>query len=227
MQQVEPTMAVLFDMDGVLVLSNPAHQAAWATFAQERLGLTITKEMFYQSISGRKNEEALEALFPGRFTTEELARLGEEKEQYYRDQYGPTLAPVPGVIELIAQLWQQGNQQVRLAVATSAIIQNVRLVLERFQISYAFPTIVTATEVTKAKPDPTVYLLAAERCGIPPERCVVLEDAVAGVQAAKRAKMRCLAVSTSHSADELSAAGADVVYPDFTTVTVQTLRNLL
>ncbi|HHT26685.1 MAG TPA: HAD family phosphatase [Firmicutes bacterium] len=224
MPQPEPTMAVLFDMDGVLVLSNPAHQAAWAEFAQERLGLTITKEMFYRRISGRKNEEALEELFPNQFTAEELTRLSEEKEQYYREHYGPTLEPVPGVVELIEQL---RRQNVRLAVATSAISQNVSLVLARFGIGDAFPIIVTATDVIKAKPDPAIYLLAAEKCDMPPERCVVLEDAVAGVQAAKRANMRCLAVTTSHTTEELLSAGADAVYPDFTAVNTQTLRNLL
>lgn len=219
---------VLFDMDGVLVLSNQAHLAAWQEFARQRLGLEITVEMFYRSISGRKNEEALAELFPGKFTPEQLATISREKEAFYRERYGSTLQPVPGVLELIADLRRIAAQRpVALAVATSGPPENARLVLGRFGIASAFSAVVTGSQVTKAKPDPTIYLLAAQALNVQPQRCVVLEDAAAGVQAAKRASMRCLAVTTSEPAQRLLQAGADRVEPDFRRVTGRQLLMML
>lgn len=257
--------AVLFDMDGVLVLSNPAHLAAWQAFAREELGLEITREMFYSTISGRKNEEALAELFPGRFSPEERARISRAKEAFYRERFGPQLQPVPGVLALVRELravaaggaagqggasraagqgrtpgteaeagaagakfkLNAGAAEVALALATSGPPENAEFVLRQFGTREAFPMVVTAEDVRQSKPDPTIYLLAAERAGAAPERCVVLEDSVAGVQAAKRAGMHCLAVATSEPAEKLAQAGADWVRPDFRGVGWPELRALL
>ncbi len=207
------------------MLSNPAHLAAWQAFGRERLGLTITREMFFETISGRKNEEALAELFPGRFSPDELARVSAEKEALYRGRFGPTLQPVAGVLRLIAEL--RDCEDVSIALATSGPPENVEFMFGRFGIEEAFQAVVNASHVTKAKPDPAVYLLAAEKLGIAPRRCVVLEDAYAGVQAAKRAGMRCLAVSTSEPEERLRRAGADCVYPDFRRVGLSDLVTLL
>jgi beta-phosphoglucomutase len=224
-------VAVLFDMDGVIVLSNQAHLAAWQAFARERLGLEITAGMFYRAISGRKNEEALAELFPGRFSAAELTRISAEKEAFYRERFGPQLTPVPGSLKLLSELraWRdsQAMPPVRLALATSGPPENAEFIISRFDLRTAFDAVVTGNDVKRAKPDPTIYLRAAESVGAEPRRCVVLEDAVAGVMAAKRAGMRCLAVSTSEPADRLRTAGADEVRPDFTTVNRTTLRQLL
>lgn len=217
-------VGVLFDMDGVIVLSNPAHLAAWQAFGRERLGVTITSEMFFQSVSGRKNEEALAELFPGRFSPAELKEASMEKEAFYRERFGPTLQPVPGVLRLIAELSK--CRDVTIALATSGPPENVEFVLGRFEIKAAFQAVVNGSHVSRAKPDPAIYLLAAERLGIAPQGCIVLEDAFAGVQAAKRAGMRCLAVSTSEPEERLRQAGADCVYEDFTAVGLSDLVAL-
>lgn len=223
-----PQAAVLFDMDGVLVLSNPAHLEAWQLFAREKLGVEITAEMFFRSISGRKNEEALAELFPGRFSKEELARVGAEKEAFYRERFAPHLPPVPGVLELIHELSSPPlSELVALALVTSGPSENARFIIGRFQLEEAFAAVVTGADVARAKPDPTIYLMAAERLGVPPARCIVLEDACAGVQAAKRAGMRCLAVATSEPPAKLTAAGADLVRPDFRGVSWALLQSLL
>ncbi|MBE3577955.1 MAG: HAD family phosphatase [Limnochordales bacterium] len=223
--------AVLFDMDGVIILSNQAHLAAWQAFARERLGLEITAEMFYGAISGRKNEEALAELFPGRFTPEQIQRISAEKEAFYRERFGPQLKPVPGILELIAELralrTSDGMPPVRLALATSGPPENAEFTIRKFNLEDAFDAVVTGKDVTRAKPDPTIYLKAAELVGVEPYRCVVLEDAAAGVTAAKRAGMRCLAVATSEPPERLLAAGADEVRPDFTSVNWNMLKQLL
>jgi beta-phosphoglucomutase len=221
-------MAVLFDMDGVVVLSNPAHLAAWQLFGREKLGLDITPAMFYQAISGRKNEEALADLFPGRFAPEELARMSAEKEAYYRKHFGPQLEAVPGVLHLIGELTSPPvSAHTLIALATSGPPENVEFVLNRFSISQAFRVVVNGAHVTRAKPDPAIYLLAADRLQVAPSRCVVLEDAFAGVEAAKRAGMRCLALSTSEPTERLRLAGADQVLPDLSGITWRHLAAML
>ncbi len=220
--------AVLSDMDGVIVLSNPAHQATWLAFSQEKLGVVVTEEMFYQTISGRKNEEALADLFPGRYSAEQLARISLEKEAFYRERYGPTLAPVPGILELFAALVSlPANMAAKMALVTSGPPENARFIIGRFRLQQVFGAVVTAAEVTRSKPDPAIFLLGAARLGIPPARCIVLEDAAAGVQAAKSAGMRCLAVTTSESAERLAAAGADMVRADFRGITWWHLAGML
>lgn len=224
----EKTMAVLFDMDGVIVLSNTAHQIAWEAYGRLKLGVPITEEMFYRSIAGRKNEDALEELFPGRFSPDELARIGAEKEALYRSEFGPRLEPVPGVLPLIRELSDAPESAgVVIALASSAPPENVEFILSRFGVESAFSIRVDGNQVARAKPDPAIYLLAARRCGVAPESCVVLEDAVAGVQAAKSAGMRCLAVTTSVDRAALQQAGADEVRPDLQDVHLATLLELM
>jgi len=225
---IVPRKAVLFDMDGVIVLSNPAHLATWQFFAAEKLGLKVTEELFFRYISGRKNEEALAALFPGRFSPEEATRLSNEKEACYRERFGPTLEPVPGVLELIRDLSSPPTKrEVVCALVTSAIAANAQYVLHRFGLQDAFAAIITGEEVEKAKPDPTIYLLGASRVGAAPDDCLVLEDAYAGVLAAKRAGMTCVAVTTSEPEERLMKAGADVILPDFRGVDWSYLRTVI
>ena len=219
--------AVLFDMDGVIVLSNPAHLAAWQAYGREKLGVDITAEMFFSTISGRKNEDFLPELLPGRFSPEQIVQIAAEKEAFFRTRFGPQLQAVPGVIPLIHELMAHSHSgEVKIAMVTSAPVENVAFVLERFNLASAFSTRVTSAEVAQSKPDPAIYLLGAERVQIPPDRCIVLEDATAGVLSAKRAGMRCLAVATSEPVQCLAAAGADAVCADFREVSFERLRHM-
>ena len=220
--EVSDLQAVLFDMDGVLVISNPLHFRAWQDFGRQ-IGLVVTEEMFYREFSGRKNEEALEALFPGRFTAEERAELSRRKEALFRERYVPLLLPVPGVRELVADL---NRHAVPLALATSGPPENVQAILRHLKLEGAFDVVVTGQDVTAAKPDPAIFRIAAERLGVPCEQALVIEDSIAGVQAACAAGAVCLGVSTSEPPSRLEEVGAVHVVADFLGMKTETLRAI-
>lgn len=209
--EVLDVRAVLFDMDGVLVISNPLHFQAWQDFGRQ-IGLVITEAMFYREFSGRKNEEALEALFPGRFSEQQRADLSRRKEALFRERYVPLLPAVPGVQQLVQDL---RRRSVLLALATSGPPENVEAILRHLGLEGAFQAVVTGQDVTEAKPDPTIFQMAAARLGVAAEDSLVIEDSIAGVKAAVAAGAVCLGVSTTEPASRLRAVGAAHVVEDF------------
>lgn len=204
--------AAIFDMDGVLVISNPAHFEAWKAFGK-RCGIEIDEPTYYKHVNGRRNDEFLEELYPGRWTQEERLRIAAEKEAYYREHFAPKVPRVPGVVELIQALAQR---DVPLAVATSGPRENAELITQLLGVRSLFRVMVAGLDVTGAKPDPAIFLEAARRLGLPPAECVVFEDSPAGVEAAIRAGAYCVGVATSEPAEVLRAKGAHEAVEDFT-----------
>jgi HAD superfamily hydrolase (TIGR01509 family) len=151
-----------------------------------------------------------------------VQRLADRKEKLYREGIRGKVVAMPGVTELIHGLKAAGFH---LAIGSSTPRANVDLVLSELGIQDLFQVIVAGEDVTKGKPDPQVFLLAAERLGIPPERCLVVEDAVAGVRAALDGGMKALAVTTNHSRQALSEAHR--VVDSFTEVSPQDVLALL
>jgi beta-phosphoglucomutase len=200
---------VIWDMDGTLVDTAELHFEAWRVACLE-LGREFTRADFAATF-GRRNPEILEYLFPGRFTRADLDAIGDRKEILYRDaaeKLGVTL--LPGVQTLMEGLHQHGVKQ---AIGSSAPRANLDLILRLTGIEKYLSALVGMEDTTRGKPDPQVFLTAAERLDVPPRRCLVVEDAVAGVQAAKAGGMKCIAVRFvgHHSAEKLSEAGADRV----------------
>lgn len=218
-----PPAAALFDMDGVLVDSNPFHFQAWARLSRAHHRQHTDEELRY-GLSGRKSEDILRYLFGEETTAEQLHRLAGEKEELFREMIHSRVSPITGLPLLLQQLAAAGW---RCAVATSAPRANLELILGELRLSSFFGAEVTSEDVRLGKPHPQVYQLAAERLRMPPERCLVFEDAVAGIQAGRRAGMICVGLSTSCPAAELAAAGADLVVPDFVELTPGRLLQLL
>lgn len=204
--------AAIFDMDGVLVISNPAHFQTWKAFGK-RYGVEMDEAIYSKYVNGRRNDEFLEDLYPGRWTQEERLRISAEKEAYYREHFASQVPPVPGVVELIQTLAQRA---VPLAVATSGPRENAELITDQLGIRSLFGAMVAGLDVTVAKPDPTIFLEAARRLGVPPAESVVFEDSPAGVEAAIRAGAYCVGVATSEPHEVLKAKGAHQVVDDFT-----------
>jgi beta-phosphoglucomutase len=199
--------AVLWDMDGVLVDSGDLHRRAWRRFLAAQ-GRPASDEIFEQGF-GRPNEQVLPAYF-GDLTEAEIRRLSEGKEACYRDLVRAEGAPsTPGALDWMARFAQAGMRQ---ALATSGPRANAELIVERMGIRPYLSAIVTSEDVALGKPHPDVFLCTAARVGVPPSRCLVIEDSVHGVRAARAAGMRCLAIETTHAASELG--DADLVLPD-------------
>jgi beta-phosphoglucomutase len=200
------------------------HFQSWLRLAQE-LGKPLSRAEF-EATFGQRNPEVIPRFFGHQYGDQEIARLGERKEELYRAEARKGVSLLPGVRSLLEGLGQAGFKQ---AIGSSAPLENLELILEITQTRPFFQAIVSMEDTDRGKPDPQVFLLAAERLEVPPARCVVIEDAVAGVQAAKAGGMKCIAVRFAghHPRSRLEAAGADRVVESLEEVSAPTARQIL
>ncbi|HVY92447.1 MAG TPA: HAD family phosphatase [Bryobacteraceae bacterium] len=193
--------AVLWDMDGTLIDSGPHHWLAWQEVLTAE-GLPITYPQFLSSF-GQRNDSILRSWYGDAISEDVIRRIGSSKEARYRQFVSAEgAAALPGTIEWVERLHREGWLQ---AIASAAPGLNVEAVLRAMGLADRFQAIVSAEDVKLGKPDPEVFLTAASRLGVHPEACIVVEDARAGVEAARRAGMRSIAVGS-----RAEALGADV-----------------
>ena len=187
---------VLWDLDGTLIDSSELHYEAWATVMRE-LGRILDRGLFSRSL-GSRNDRILRELMQVPGSDEEIRSLGERKEQLYRELVRARGAPLlPGAAGWLDRLRLAGWRQ---ALATSAPRANIDATLEPLGLRDHFDAIVSADDVGRGKPDPLVFLTAAERLGLKPADCVVVEDAPAGLEGARRAGMASIGVlSVNHA----------------------------
>lgn len=196
-------------MNGTLVDDLAFHFDAWRDFAKKR-GRTLD-DAFLQSINGLKNEDIFPKILGRAVPPDELRALEKEKEERYRELYRPHLAPLRGANEMLERLHVAG---VKLAVASSAPPENRALVIDGLGWQERFEAIV-ASEGLPGKPAPDVFLAAAKEIGVPPNECVVFEDAVNGVRASVAAGMRVVGITSTVDADTLRSAGAAITAAHF------------
>jgi len=219
MLELMPRTAVIFDVDGVLVDSYEAHFKSWLQMFAEH-GVSFTEEEF-RSTFGRTSHDIIANLYGGELTAEEIDSWDERKEGLYRDILREEFPAMEGAAELIDALHKAGF---KLAVGSSGPPENIELTLECLGRADKFGATVTRVDVTRGKPDPQVFLIAGERLGAPPEECVVVEDAPAGVEAANRAGMASVALTGTASRADLSHAR--LVVDSLRELTPDTLRLL-
>lgn len=186
-------------MDGVIVDSNPYHKIALKQFCK-KYGHDLTEEELREKIYGRRNQDWLIKVF-GPLDDDKIKAYGEEKEALFREVYEKDIKALPGLPAFLGRLDELGIVR---AIATSAPRSNVDFTLEKTGLGPYFETILDDSFVSKGKPDPEVYLKAAEAVKFPPGRCVVFEDSLAGVEAAKNAGCKVVGVTTTHTREELS-----------------------
>ena len=213
----------IWDMDGTLVDTAELHFQAWGAVCRE-LGRDFSRADFAATF-GRRNPEIFAALFGDRLGAAEAASWGDRKEELYRAAAGRGVELLPGVRALLEGLHRAGFRQ---AIGSSAPRANLELILRLTGIERFFGAVIGMEETQRGKPDPQVFQVAAERLGVPPARCVVLEDAVAGVQAARAAGMKCVAVRAvgHHPEAALRQAGADLVVDSLEQVSAQAVLEL-
>ena len=192
----------IFDWDGVIIDSAKLHEESWRQLARE-LGKRIAPDSFVRGF-GMKSGQIIEKIHHWASEPKEIAELADRKEAIYRELVTKgAIAPLPGVVEWLHQLHEAA---VPCAVASSTPRANIEAVLARIGLDKAFRAIVAAEDVLHGKPNPEVFLKAAERLKIAPKNCVVFEDAYVGIEAAHAAGMKVVAVATTHSPEELEAA---------------------
>lgn len=211
-------IGVIFDMDGVLVDSAKPHLRSWQLLAEEN-GRRVTEAQFAATF-GQQNRDIIPLLF-GETDAATVLTLSDRKETVYRDLVRSEPPVMDGAADLVDALASAGA---RLAVGSSGPIENIELMLAAMGIRDRFTTIVSAEDVHRGKPDPEVFTLACQRIGIPPHRCVVIEDAPVGVAAARASGARCIGLTTNYAADLLSSA--DIIVGSLTELTVQTITRL-
>ncbi len=189
----------LFDNDGVLVDTKDLHWMAWQQYMQAHPELGMSEEVFLKTF-GRTNDLILKEVDPSisKAKSEEIAS---EKERIFRSLLQQNMDLLPGVIPFLEQL--QAAQTPRI-IASSAPVSNLEVFLKRTPLSHYFSSYVSAEQVARGKPYPDVFLAGAEKLGIPPEQCIVIEDSPSGLQAGKSAGCFVIAVTTTHKKSHLS-----------------------
>jgi len=197
--------AVIFDWDGVVVDSSAHHERSWEILAAKR-GLPLPADHFKRGF-GKKNNVIIPDL-GWAADPAEVDALAYAKEEIYRALVREKgIEPLPGVRELLAALREE---KIPCAIASSTERANLDLPIDLMGLREFFQVIVSGEEVVHGKPDPAVFLLAAERLGLAPADCVVIEDALVGIEAARRAGMPVLAVATTNPLGALGSADAAV-----------------
>ncbi len=192
-------LAVIFDMDGVLVDSYHVHFESWKQLYHE-LGVEYSEEAFAADF-GRTSRDILRRSQGGDISDERIRELDQRKEALFRNIFRERFVAIDGAVELIDALTADGFQ---LAVGSSAPPENVSLSLELLRRSSEFSATVTGSDVTRGKPDPQVFQLAAERLGVPVSSCAVVEDAAHGVEAARLAGMAAIGLTGTTTREKLS-----------------------
>ncbi len=192
--------AFLWDMDGVIVDSGAPHFESWRqAFAVHGVIYTLAQ---FESFFGTRDDYIIRQVM-GSLPDDTVRQIADDKERRYRDLIRNNARIFPGVIPLLKAMKQGGF---KIALGTSAPMENVEAVAQQIGLHEYFDAVVTGEEVTEGKPSPEIYLLAAAKLGANPERCVVFEDSPHGVVAARRAGMKCVAVTNSHPATLLQEA---------------------
>jgi beta-phosphoglucomutase family hydrolase len=213
--------AVLFDWDGVIIDSSSQHERAWEFLAAER-HFVLPSDHFRRGF-GKRNETIIPELG---WASEPAAvrELGNRKEELYRQLVREEgAAPLPGVLPLLSTLREEGIPR---AVGSSTPRENIETLMEAAGLHGLFDWVVCGDDVSRGKPDPEVFLRGAKGLGFPPAHCVVIEDALVGLEAARNAGMACVGVATTHSLEEL-LPHCDLAFRTLEELTPQVLGELV
>jgi beta-phosphoglucomutase len=213
---------VIFDMDGVLVNSGEPHKASWQAVARQH-GIDLTDEVFERTF-GMSSREIVRKIWGPQISDDEVRRIDEEKERIYRRLISGNVPLSPGAHEAVERLAAAGYV---LAVGTSGPRENLELVLNETGLGRYFAAAVNGLEVPHGKPAPDIFLKAAERAGLRPADCVVIEDAPVGIQAALTAGMKAIGYVGTHPAERLQEAGAARVVERLTQITPELIAEVL
>lgn len=212
-------LAVIWDMDGVIADTAQLHFRAWRTaFGAKNVGFTYED---FRHTFGQRNDTIIKTILGSKVALELIDSIAREKEKQFRYLVKEDLEALPGAVELIKSVHKTGFL---MALASSAPLKNIELVLAKLKLKKYFPVITSAEDVTKGKPDPQVFLITAKRLNVAPERCLVIEDSVAGVSAAKRAGIKCIAVTNTNTT--VSLKEADLIVNSLKEISIDTIKSL-
>lgn len=191
--------AFIFDMDGTLVDTMGFHLQSWLELFN-RMGVSVDEEAFRQGFAGRTTDALLHQVLGDHLTQARIKELSEAKEKLYREMARPHLRPLPGLARFLESA---RRLSIPMALATSAMRENVDFVLDGLGLRPFFQVLVVAEDIHHSKPHPEINLIAAERLGVEPADCLVFEDSLAGIESARRAGMCVVVVATALAASQV------------------------
>lgn len=191
----------IFDLDGVLIDSGPAHKQSWYDLAA-RESYKMSDDFFYQTF-GMQNFQVIPMLAGKELSSEKIDELSDWKEQRYREIFADTIKLADGAERLFNELRAEGFS---LAIGSSTPKENLEFVMDKLKIEKHFDAIVCMRDVKRGKPAPDTFLLAAKKLSLKPQDCVVIEDSLPGIEAGKAAGMLVIALTTTRKREELTQA---------------------
>ena len=210
-------------MDGTLVDNLAYHFKAFDVYI-EREGFTLLEPVTLK-INGMHSNDIFPMLLGAEVVAEYgIDRLHHEKEAVYRDLYRPHIKPVEGVVELIKMAKAAG---IKCAIGSSGCRENVEMIIEGLGLAELIDASISGSDVTHGKPHPEIFIKAYEALGLKAEECIVVEDAITGIKAGLAAGCKCIAVTTTETAEVLAETGASMCFADYSTVTIEKIANLL
>jgi len=207
-------------MDGVIVDSLKHHVEASRLFA-ERHGIQLSGKEIRDKYFGRRNQDWMPELFGDKLTMEEMKILADEKEAVFREIFEPDIRLMDGLLELLQDLKEH---HIPMIVGSSAPGENIAFVLEKTGVASFFKGYLDDSRVSNGKPDPEIYIKSAEAIGLPPEKCVVIEDSPAGIESGKRAGAKVIGITTTQPREKLPPT--DLTIDSFYELSYQKIREL-
>jgi len=212
---MQDKIAFIFDMDGVIIDNMQYHADTWLALFRDK-GHQLSLDDFLEKAAGKKAEEVVRLFLGEGLSDEEVKKYAEQKDFLYRYLFRPKLAPLAGFTSFVESAKMAGIQ---MAIGTGGSPENIEFVLAGLALKPYFKAVVGAANVSKGKPEPEIYLKAAAQLGVPAENCIVFEDALPGIEAARRAGMKSVAIATSHSeADFRTVEGVFCIAENFATL---------
>jgi beta-phosphoglucomutase len=194
------TDAVIFDMNGVLIVDEEYHAESWRILCK-KYGFVLTDDEFEHQVTGKRDVDTLDYLFKRKLTAAEANIYADERDAIAEQLVKGKLALPDGLIDLLDGIV---NKNIPMAIATSSRRGYVNFILDNFGLRKYFPIIVTAEDIKNGKPDPEMYHRTAEILGVKPDKCLVFEDSRSGVKSAKAAGMYVVGITSSIPKDELA-----------------------
>ena len=213
--------AFIFDMNGTMINDMHYHEQAWYDVLVNQLKAPLTVDQVRHQIYGTAAEMFDRVFGSGEFSAAQVQEITLRKESKYREEFLPHLKLITGLDDFLIQT---KNKHIPLAIGTAAPILNINFVLDNLNLRSFFPVVIGPDDVKKSKPDPEVFLKAASQLGIAPEHCIVFEDAPKGIEAAARAGMKAIAVTSYHTKEELENKNVLFFIEDYTDPKLQTLQ---
>lgn len=216
---------LIFDMDGVVIDSNPYHKIAWGNFLENK-GIQHDDKFFDNVLSGRTGPSSLYIIFGDDLPEELMEVYLKEVDENYQNilRQSEEVLAIEGIYDFLEKVRVNGY---RLGLATSAPPLNIKLGLEKLELEGIFEVVVGKVDVSHGKPHPEVYLTCIERLGLPPENCIVFEDSMAGIQSGLSAGMPVVGIASGHRKEELLAGGASLAVDNFTQLDLEQVLALI